>query len=64
MIYLGNKNILYQHQYGFQKTDSKTLALVEALDEINSTLNEGLCGIGIYLQLQKAFDTVNHEILL
>ena len=56
-------NILYEHQYGFRKTYSTNLALIEAVDEIYSNLNNDLYGIGIYLNLQKAFETVNHNIL-
>ena len=62
--FLDNNNIQYEHQYGFRKTYSTNLALIEAVDEIHSNLNSGLYVIGIYLDLQKAFDTVDHEILL
>ena len=62
--FLDNNNILYEHQYGFRKTYSTNLALIEAVDEIHANLSSGLCVIGIYLDLQKAFNTVDHEILL
>ena len=62
--YLDNNNILYKHQYGFRKTYSTNLALIEAVDEIYSSLYDGFYGIGIHLDLQKAFDTVNCDILL
>ena len=57
--YLDNNNIFCKYQYGFRKTSSTNLALTEALDEICSNLKDGLYGIGIHLDLQKAFDTVN-----
>ena len=59
-----NSNILYRHRYGFRKTFSTNLSLIEAVDEIYSNLIDGLSGNGIYLDLQKAFDTVNRDILL
>ena len=45
-------------------TYSTNLALIEAVNEIYSKLYDCFCGIGIYLDLQKAFDTVNYDISL
>ena len=61
---LENNNILYEHQYGFRMTYSTNLALIEGVDEIHSNLSNDLYGIGIFLDLQKPFDTLNHNILL
>jgi len=46
------------------KHHSTILALMEVLDNIYHHLNKHEFIIGIYLDLQKAFDTVNHDILL
>ena len=55
--YLDNNNILYKYQYEFRKTYFVNLALIEAVDEIYSTLNDYLYGIVMHLNLQKVFDT-------
>ena len=62
--HLQANNILYDFQFGFRKNYSTTLALVDVVDNIYKHLDDGKLGVGIYLDLQKAFDTVNHRILL
>ena len=57
-------NILYDFQFGFSKNYSTTFALVDVVDNVYKHLDDGKLGVGIYLDLQKAFDTVNHRILL
>jgi hypothetical protein len=57
-------HILYDFQFGFRANHSTSLALVEVIDNIYNHLDNKDYIVGIYLDLQKAFDTVNHEILL
>ena len=56
--------LLYKHQFGFQKGKSTYMALMLLIDKITETLDNGDCLVGIYLDFSKAFDTVNHYILL
>ena len=64
MKFLERHNILFMYQFGYRKLHSITIALTEITDKIKKLLDEGNYVIGIYLDLTKAFDTVNHEILL
>jgi len=58
-------NILYKYQFGFRKFFSITyLALIEVIDNLVQNMANGNTSVGVYLDLQKAFDTVNHQILL
>ena len=57
-------NILNQHQFGFRKKHSTVMALMEVIDKILEGLDRGEAVAAIYLDLQKAFDTVDHSILL
>ena len=54
---------LYDFQFRFRKNHSTVLALMQVLDNIYEHLDNREHIIGIYLDLQKAFDTVNHDIL-
>ena len=62
--YLSVNNVLYDYQFGFRKYHSTSLALIDVMDDIYQQLDSGNIVIGIYLDLQKAFDTVDHSILL
>ena len=57
-------NILNKYQFGFRKNHSTTLAIIEIVDKIREEMENGNSVIAIYLDLSKAFDLVNHEILL
>ena len=58
--YLDQNNI----QFGFRKNYSTSLALIDVVDNIYEKLDANQTVVGIYLDLTKAFDTVNHDILL
>ena len=62
--YLEKFRILYQYQYGFRKGHSTIHALVELVDKIKKSIDNGEMTCGIFVDLSKAFDTVNHNILL
>ena len=61
VIITNNNN---KYQFGFRKNHSTSLALVDVLDTINNYLDKHEKVIALYLDLQKAFDTVDHDILL
>ena len=62
--FLQEHNILFQNQFGFRKNNSTSFALIEITEKIKETIDNKKYGCGIFIDLRKAFDTVNHEILL
>ena len=62
--FLKKHKLLYEHQYGFQKKDSTNHALIDITEKIRSALDQNVFTYSIFIDLQKAFDTVNHNILL
>ena len=62
--YLTVNSLLRANQYGFRAKYSTELALIELVDRIYSQLDEKKEHIAIFMDQSKAFDTIDHEILI
>ena len=62
--FIETHKILSKHQYGFRKNRSTEHAIIELVDNITRAIDEGKYTVGIFLDLSKAFDTINHNILI
>lgn len=56
-------SILYDSQYGFREKRSTEHATLETAHQIETNMDRKLYICGIFIDLQKAFDTVGHSIL-
>ena len=62
--YLELHEIIYPNQFGFKSGYSTTHPLITITENIKKTLDRNKYGYGAFIDLKKAFDTVNHNILL
>jgi hypothetical protein len=62
--YFDCNSLFYQGQYGFRCKHSTELAALETLDRIVNVMDKNGIPMNIYLDLSKAFDTLDHEILI
>ena len=62
--FLEQHDCLYTQQFGFCSSHSTNQTLINITGKIRKTLDNGNFASGLFLNVQKGFDTVNHEILI
>ena len=61
--FLSNEDIISTHQLGFRSLHSTLTTLLEATDNWVFKIDRGNVNAVVFLDLKKAFDTVDHDIL-
>ena len=62
--FIEKHSLLSDSQYGFRANRSTSMALMESVEEITNAIVDYKYVAGIFIDLKKAFDTINHEILI
>ena len=62
--FLYKHNIFYNYQYGFRERCSTEHAILDIVNRIQGNMDNGMFSCGIFMDLRKAFNTVDYHILL
>ena len=58
--FLGDNNIIFNNQFGFQKNILTSVALIQITEKIKESIDNRKFGCGLFIDLRKAFNTANH----
>ena len=61
--YLETNEIITDQQFDFRKAHSTYMAILKLMDEISYELDNKNYSVGIFVDLSKVFDTINHALL-
>ena len=64
ICFVEHNNIICSEQYGFRKNNSTSYAIINVVEEITKEFDACNFTVGIFIDLKKAFDTIDHTILL
>ena len=62
--YIDNSSLLNDSQYGFRSGKSTARALMELTEEISSAMHEKMYTVGVFIDLKKTFDTIDHKLTI
>lgn len=53
-----------EHQYGFRSNTSTAMAVIDLTEQISTAIGNNEFSVGVFIDLKKAFDTIDHTILI
>ena len=62
--FVNKTNVIYNLRFGFRQQYSTSHALINITENIRKGFDDGNVGCRVFVDLQKAFDTVDHKIML
>ena len=62
--FINKHNILHDCQFGFRAGRSPSMALLSLIENITASLDDHKHAVGVFMDIKKAFDTIDHNILL
>ena len=62
--FIDKHELLSNNQYGFRTSRSTSMAVVDLVENISKATDNKQYTLGVFIDLKKAFDTIDHEILL
>jgi hypothetical protein len=62
--FLMRNNVIIANQFGFRENSNTSFAIIDMVENIIESLSDNKIPVGVFIDLQKAFDTIDHSILL